>query len=111
MRNTKKHTKQIEKLSRTNFKIICSVCGLMFSYLILLGLTATNIVTTKSLSKVVDDKKTELATVELDYMKVQNIVALESVSNTDFMEAKNVSYVNEDGIASINSVAYAEAKR
>ena len=105
-----KHTKQIDQIRQVNFALLCSTFGCVFVYLIFLGLTSTNVVMTKSLSKTVDDKKTELATVELDYMNAQNIVALESVSNTDFVEAKNVSYVSQDGMDIVNSVAYAQSK-
>jgi len=77
----------------------------------LLGLTATNVVTTRTLSKSVEEKKTELATVELDYMSSQNIMALENASNTDFTAAKNIAYVSPGNSNPMDTVAFAKAVR
>ncbi len=105
MAKTKTQKVNIEKLSKLNSTIIFSCFSCVFVYFVFLGLTATNVVTTKSLTKTVDEKKTELATVELDYMNTENIVALESISGVDFGSAKNISYVKAGDTDNPNLVA------
>lgn len=108
MTRSKSQKTNIERLSKINFGLATGCFSCVFVYLILLGVTSTNIVTTKSLTKIVDEKKTELATVELEYMNTENIVALESISGADFEEVKNISYVNVDGVSNTNVVALAD---
>jgi hypothetical protein len=108
MTHTKNQKSNIERLSKINFILVVSCFSCVFSYLILLGITSTNIVSTKSLTKTVDEKKTELATVELEYMNTENIVALESISGADFSNTVNISYVTVDDINNANFVALAK---
>ncbi|OGI77102.1 hypothetical protein A3C57_02780 [Candidatus Nomurabacteria bacterium RIFCSPHIGHO2_02_FULL_33_12] len=103
--------KQIEIISRTNFKIISLAFGGVFIYLILLGFTATNVVAMRTLNKTVDDKKTELSKVELDYMSAQNIIALETMTKDDFTSIRNISYVSLDNINFIDIVAFSNIKK
>lgn len=108
MRQTQHTKNQINAIVRTNVKLFGISCICVFAYLVFLGLTATNIVTSRALAKSVEEKKTELATVELDYMSSQNIMALENTSNTDFTSAKNIAYVTVGDTGSRSTVAFAK---
>lgn len=111
MRQINNSKKQIDTISRANFKIISLACGGVFMYLILLGCTATNVVAIRTLSKTVDDKKTELSTVELDYMSAQNIIALEGMTKSDFTSVRNISYVTGDDLNFVDTVAFSNIKK
>jgi hypothetical protein len=103
--------KQIDTISRANFTLLSLACGGVFVYLILLGCTATNVVAMRTLSKIVDDKKTELSTVELDYMSAQNIIALEGMTKADFTAVRNISYVTQDDLNLKDTVAFSNIKK
>lgn len=107
MRQNKPMKKEIETIKQINFRLISISVMCVFVYLVMLGLTATNIVSAKTVSKSVEDKKTELATAEVDYMSTQNIVAIETNSNSDFVAANSISYVNEGIQNQENTVAFA----
>lgn len=107
----KQNQKNIDLLQRLNFSLIVVSSMCVFAYFILLGLTSVNIVSVKSLTKNVDDKKTQLATVEFDYMSSQNIIALENASNSDFANAKNIAYVNSSFVEPVDTVAFAFVKK
>lgn len=109
MRQNKQNKKEIETIKQINFRLVSISAVCVFVYLIMLGLTATNIVSAKAISKSVEDKKTELATAEIDYMSTQNIVAIETNSNSDFTIASSISYVNEDIQKYENTVAFAKS--
>ncbi len=107
MNNNKIDTKlKIEKLTKLNQYLISGSVFCMFSYVILLGLTAANVVTLRTTNKMVDDSKTQLGTVELSYMSNENVMALENGSEVDFSQATNIAYVGAKA-DDVNSVAIA----
>ncbi len=106
--NNKFDTKlKVEKLNKLNQYLISGSVFCMFSYVILLGLTAANVVTLRSTDKMVDDSKTQLGTVELSYMSTENVMALENGSSADFNQATNIAYVGSN-LGETNSVAIAD---
>lgn len=98
---------KIEKLSKLNTYLLSGAVFSMFSYVILLGLTASNVVALRSTTKLVEDSKTELGGAELGYMSIDNVISLENDSDVDFDEAVNVAYVSVNNTANADSVAIA----
>ncbi len=95
MNNKIEIIKNTEKLNKINRALVGGSVFCMFSYVILLGLTAANVVTLRNTSKIVEDSKTELGQVELSYMSVENMMALETESKANFAEPENIAYVTD----------------
>ncbi len=102
--NKKLQKKDIETVAKfsTYLASLSVVC--IFSYVLMLGLTAVNVVSLRSTTKSVEDKKTELSQIELSYMTISNAMALEP--DNEYSPAKNISYVNT-GPSYFDSVAIA----
>ncbi len=100
-----KNTKQnIDKLKKLNVGLVSGAVFCSFAYVVMLGLTAVNVVSLRSTTKLVDDAKTELSNVELGYMTDKNVIALEN-SNESFNLADNISYVGVKNTNDENTVA------
>jgi hypothetical protein len=111
MSNTNNLQNQIDTMNKASTYLLSGSFVCMFSYVILLGLTSANVVTLRSVTKNVEDAKTELSTVELSYMSSENMMALETSSSTGFSQADNISYVNTHNVDDTNTVAIANLNK
>ncbi len=109
--NNKQIQTNIEKFSKLNTWLVSGSIFCMFTYVIMLGLTAANVVNLRTVAKSVEDTKTELSTVELGYMTDKNIMALENDYSSTFSLATNIAYVDSTASDSKNSVALANSNR
>jgi len=107
MTKTKYTQNNIDRLNKTNKFLISGSIFCMFSYIILLGLTSLNVVSVKSVTKSIEDSKSELSTVELSYMSQENMMVLENEENIDFSQAINIAYVSDAKEKDTNTVAIA----
>lgn len=105
MHKTKTQKKDIENLTKLNRWLVSSSVVFVFAYVVMLGVTATNVVTFRAVSKQVDEKKTELSQVELGYMNASNAIALEQMPETGFAPATGIAYVSTGSTASSTLVA------
>jgi hypothetical protein len=107
MSNKNKLQNQISKFSKINTYLLSGSCVFVLSYVVLIGLTSANVATMRSVTKNVEDMKTELSIVELSYMNNSNMMALESNQSNIFSQAENISYVNVNQGPDLNTVAIA----
>lgn len=94
MNNKIEIANNIETLNKAKRIFATGSVVCMFAYVILLGLTAANVVSARTSSKLVEDAKTELGQIELSYMSTENMMALETESKADFKEPENIAYVS-----------------
>jgi len=110
MNNKNNLQNKINIFRKTNTYLFSGSCVFVLSYVVLTGLTSANVATMRSISKDVEDMKTELSIVELGYMNNSNMMALESSQSSGFAQAENISYVNTNLQTATNTVAIASIK-
>jgi len=103
--------KQIQKFQKLNLYMAYGIGFFMFSYVVLLCATSSNVVTMRSITKNVEDRKTDLATKEIEYMTEENSIALGNTDSSGFQISSNAIYVKSGIDTSVNSVAIANVKK
>lgn len=107
----KTQKKQIEKFQKMNGYMVYGIGFFMFSYVILLCGTSANVVSMRNINKNVEDRKTDLATKEIQYMTIENSIALGNTDSSGFEISENAIYVKSGEDNSLNAVAIANIKK